>query len=137
VKRVTHCEVFSQVWTIFSLRQGKSDDHYRLYSSCNPTARHALILGRNNDSGRKQPGYAPGLDRFQVPLVGWLLKCSGDCFLGVAARPVALCSQAISSLSGGLSASDRAEPRAEHPGVNSDCVVDAGVVARNHDEVIE
>ena len=49
---------------------------------------------------------------------------------GVDARPVALCSQAISSLSAGLTASDRAEPRAEHPGVNSDCVVDASVVAR-------
>jgi hypothetical protein len=49
---------------------------------------------------------------------------SGDRFPRFDTRPVALCTQVISRLSGGPSACARAKPRAEHPGVYSDCAVD-------------
>jgi len=59
--------------------------------------------------------YAPGLDR---------VRFSGDRFPNFNSRAITLSSQAVSRLSGSLSACDRAEPRAEHPGVDLDCVVD-------------
>jgi hypothetical protein len=49
---------------------------------------------------------------------------SGERFPRLDTRPVALCTQAISRLLGGPSASSRAKARAEHPGVYPDRVVD-------------